>query len=1130
MIFRTLRTWALLLLLTSGVAVLAQDGPGVPSLSESGRALQFEHLSVADGLSHSAVTAILQDRRGFMWFGTQSGLNRYDGYEIRVFKYDPDDSTGLSHNWIVGLLEDSSGAIWVGTFGGGLNRFDPETQTFTAFRHNPDDPTSLSHDLVGPLFQDSENVLWVGTEGGGLNRFDPETETFKRYTHDPRDATSLSDTTDAVRVIFEDRQGRLWIGTWGGGLCLFDRDLETFTRYPLDTRSAPQTVLAIHEDRDGRLWIGTEHAGLNRVDPLAGTVTRVEMAGGEPLDGIPIGGLYEDRRGIFWMGTWGKGICQFDPRARTATCHQHDPFDPRSLSDNGVGGIYEDRSGVLWMSTWNGLNRLDVRTAGVARFRFDPRNPGGLSDSDVQSLYVDRAGTVWTGTWKGGLNRLDRETRQFRHYRYGPGGLSNDNVQAILEDREGAIWIGTWGGGLNRLDPVTESIQHFSHGAGDPGSLYSDSILEIYEDGDGVLWFGTWNGLARRDPDTGLFERIPEEPRVDGGPGHIEVWAINEDRDGVLWVGTRDDGLGRLDRARGTLTFLRHDPDDPKSIGHNTVWDIHEDRSGGLWVATGGGGLNRYDRAEGRFMRYTSRQSMLLDNVIYSIVEDNKGHLWLNTEKGLTRFEPETERFTNYDDRPELHSCGYNGAAFHDKGTIYVDCADGFAAFRPEDIGTNAYPPSVVITDLKLFGRSVEPSEEGALKQPVSEAGEVMFKYRENDLSFSFVALHFANPAHNQYAYRLENYDPDWRQAGTQRTATYTNLDPGEYVFRVRAANSDGVWNEEGTSLRVVIRPPWWQTTPAYLLYAMLTIAALMAVNRAQRERIIRTERSAALIREKELRADAAEAQARALHLENQRQTEELERARRVQLSMLPEAVPRHPRTELAAAMQTATEVGGDYYDFSVTPDGRLNLIIGDATGHGVQAGTMVTAMKSLWNAFSADPDLEKLLTRSSDALRRMNLPNMYMALAVGRWDGRTLELVGAGMPPALVYRHTTGAVELVPLKGMPLAGPMKYPYRRRHVTLAPDDVVVLMSDGFPELFDGDGEMLGYDRAVEVISEAVRDRSPEDIIAALMEETAAWRGGGPPNDDVTFIVLKATSMTTTRIQSGDGAGVVTAAK
>ncbi|MDX1531171.1 MAG: SpoIIE family protein phosphatase, partial [Rhodothermales bacterium] len=359
-----------------------------------------------------------------------------------------------------------------------------------------------------------------------------------------------------------------------------------------------------------------------------------------------------------------------------------------------------------------------------------------------------------------------------------------------------------------------------------------------------------------------------------------------------------------------------------------------------------------------------------------------------------------------------------------------------------------------------------------------------------------------------QYAYMLEGYDDGWRWVGGQRQATYTSLPPGRYTFRVKAANSDGVWNEEGARLALAVLPPWWRTPLAYVGYVLLFALGVFAVDRVQRRRLIRRERERAEREAEHLRIQAAEARAAMLQVENERKSQELEAARRLQLSMLPTEVPEHPAVAVAAHMQTATEVGGDYYDFHVGEDGTLTLAVGDATGHGAQAGTMVTAAKSLFTTYADEPDPAAVLEEASRALKRMRLPKLYMAFALGKLRGGTLELAGTGMPPALVYRAATGRVEEVPLKGVPLGGPGRHAYPRHRIALRPGDTVALMSDGFAELRAASGRFLGYDRAAAVFGETAA-QPPEAVIERFRQEVHAWMDGTPLNDDVTFVVLQA---------------------
>ena len=560
-------------------------------------------------------------------------------------------------------------------------------------------------------------------------------------------------------------------------------------------------------------------------------------------------------------------------------------------------------------------------------------------------------------------------------------------------------------------------------------------------------------------------------------------------------------------------------------MSHDWVYSLHEGRDGTLWVGTGNGlnqlqGDSTADPASTSFTRYTDETTNFDGSAVMSILEDEKGMLWLGLFSGkLARFNPETGHVRLFGSRAGIEVVEFfQGAVRTREGTMYFGGQRGMIAFDPARSQENTQPPGLVLSELWLVNQVIEPGPEAPLQAPLSETTEVVLTYRQNDLSIGFVGLHYADPSGNRYNYRLVNYDEDWRGVTEQRRATYTSLRPGSYTFEVKAANSDGVWTEEPVRLSVVILPPWWRTWWAYLLYGLLVIGGVLAVGRFQRRRLIKQERERAAIEQAELRAEAAElqaqateAQAKALQAENERQTQELDAARDLQLSMLPQTLPEHPTVELAAFMETATEVGGDYYDFNLAEDGTLTLAIGDATGHGMKAGTMVTATKSLFANMADEEDLVQVLEKSTRALKRMGLPKLYMALALGRLRDHTLELAGAGMPPALVYQAATQQVEEISLKGVPLGGPA-FSYRKTCVALSPGDTVMLMSDGFPELFNDSREMLGYDRAVSIFAE-VAHQSPEEIIEHFKASASTWMNGRAQDDDVTFVVMKVKAST-----------------
>ncbi len=1089
--------------------------------------LRFEQLPL-EGFPHPIVRCILQDRKGFMWFGTDDGLVKYDGYSYVVFR--PDMATVPGDDYTVQALhEDAHGMLWIGTARAGLSRLDPSTGQFTHYQYDAQDPNSISSDNVWAIHEDRDGVLWVGTFWGGFNRFDPATGQFTRYQHDPNDPNSLSHRV--VRTIYEDRDGALWIGTENGGLNRFDPATGQFTRYQHDptdpTSLSSNLVQAIYEDRDGVFWIGAGHdtGGLHRFDPETGRFTRYRHDPTDPtsLSANTVTSIQEDRFGNFWVGTNHGGLNRFDRATAQFTRYQHDLDRSRSLSSDDVWTLYEGRDGILWIGTLGmGVNRLNPPPRWFTHWRHDPRDPNSLGIGEVLAIYEAPAASrvLWIGTRGGGLSRLDSSSGQFTQYRFdpAPSNLTPGNVHYIHEDRSGMFWLGLGLRGLGQFDPTTGRFTPHQPDPEDPHGLSIRTALRIHEGRSGMLWIGTPYGrLERLDPSTGQVTYRWRDPEVSPINDNKRIWALLDDASGSLWVGVGGLGLKRLDPSTGQVAVYKHDPANPNSLSSNRVHALYEDTRGRRWIGTRSG-LNLWDPDTGHFRRFTRPEAPLRDN-IQGILEDDDGNLWLSTADGLSVFRamPGEETFLRHYTTINGQRLGtFSPGAYHkgDSGTLYFGGKEGLYAIHPALLHEAPAPP-VFITGVKLFGEPVAVSPDGStsLTRHVSDLDEIVLPHDADIVSFTFAALDYTDPARNQYAYKLDGFHDEWIYQGTRREATFTNLDPGSYVLRVKAANSDGVWNEEGGDLKILkILPPWWRTTWAYMLYGLLFVAGVFAAGRIQRRRLIRKERAKAELREKDLRAEAAEAMAKYLQSENLRQTQELDAARDLQLSMLPAAMPEHPTVELAASMQTATEVGGDYYDFDLSDDGTLTLAIGDATGHGTKAGTMVTAAKSLFMHCAREPDLANVLNESTRTLKRMGLPKLYMALALVRLQGHTLELAGAGMPPALVYRAATRQVETIPLKGMPLGGPGTFPYQKTCVLLSAGDTVMLMSDGFPELFNNEGEMLGYERAVSVFEEAAA-QSPEEIIAHMRETSVAWANGRAQDDDVTFVVMKMKAST-----------------
>jgi len=778
-------------------AIAAADSPAGstrPPRRARDNDIRFERISLEQGLSQSVVLSILQDSRGFMWFGTQDGL----------------DPHSISDNFIQSILEDRMGALWIGTNVGGLNRLDRQTKQFTRYQNDPDDFNTLSGNDVVTIYEDMAGVLWIGTNGGGLNRFDPQTEQFVRYQNDADDPYSLSN--DAVVSIHEDRAGVLWVGTFGGGLCKFDRQTEQFIAYqndPSDARSlSGDSVQTIYEDEAGALWIGTNAAGLNRFDSQSGQSVRFQSNPDDPhsLSDDNVQSVYKDRSGTLWIGTAAGGLDRFDPETQQFIHYQHEPGDPHTLSDNSVQSIYQSEEGVLWVGTFGGgLSKANRLAEQFARYQHDPVDPHSLSFDVIWSIHEDEQGILWIGTNGGGLNRFDRETQQFTRYLNhvdDPNSLSDNVVWSVGEDREGTLWAGT-NSGLDRFDRETEQFTRYP----------TFAVLSILEDQQSELWVGTLGGgLGRFDRDAEQFSYYVNDANDAHSLSDDSVVQVYEDREGVLWIGTFNGGLDRFDRETERFAHYPHDPNDPHSLSSDTVLAVFEDREGVLWIATTGG-LDRLDRAQGAFTHYREAEG-LPNDMAYGVLEDDQGFLWISTNGGLSRLDPQTGTFKNYDVVDGLQSNEFNMSAYHksSSGEMFFGGVNGFNAFYPDAIKDDPHVPPVAITGFQLFNEAVPVGGDSPLQMPIEETEEIVLTYRECFFSFEFAALHYSSPQQNQFAYLMEGLEKDWNYVGTRRFAGYTSVPPGNYTFRVKAANSDGLWNELGTSISIEVIPPFWQT------------------------------------------------------------------------------------------------------------------------------------------------------------------------------------------------------------------------------------------------------------------------------------------------------------------------------
>ncbi len=841
-----------------------------PALGQA-PSISFERITIEDGLSQSTVNCMLQDDSGFMWFGTQDGLNRYDGYDFLVHKLIPGEPTSLSNDWIRTVLRDAAGRMWIGTGGGGLNRWDRSSDAFIRFQHDPASPASLSGNRVQIIQRDRAGNIWIGTASAGLNRFNEARGGFDHFRHDPADPSSLSD--DRIRAIYEDRVGNIWIGTLGG-LNLLDQKTGKFLRLlhePSNPKSLSDNgVLSILEDRTGTLWVGTER-GLNRLERATLSFVRFRHSPFDPssLSHDLVRVLFEDRDGRLWIGT--DGGLNLLQGGEAFVHYRHHPADASSLSSDQVLSIYQDRGGVLWFGTHDaGVNKWNPATWAFAHYRRDPSGPSGLNNNSVYSFAEDQDGAIWIGTLGGGLNRLDRETGAFSYHQNDPkrpNSLSEDRVASLLATRDGLLWVGTTIGGLNRFDPRSGEVVRYRHDASRPESLGNDGVMALFEDREGVLWVGTYGaGLSRMDRRTGTFSHFKSGPAGDSGLTGNRVTSFAEAPDGALWIGTST-GLNRYDRSSGTFIHFRHQAGEAQGLSSDEINVLHVDPQGTLWVGTQDGGISKLERlvadpGKAVFKHYSEREG-LANEVVNGILSESDQALWISTNKGLSRFDLATEKFKSYDTSHGLQSNEFNLRA-HMKsstGELYFGGVNGFNVFSPDRLSSNQTIPPVVLTSFLKFSKPVD------LDSPLQEVREIALDYRDYVFSLEFAALDYTAPHKNRYAYTLEGLDESWIDLGNYRRVTFTNLDPGSYRLRIRGSNNDGLWNEQGLTLPITIIPPPWRSSWAYSLYALALASTLGATLRAwhrkrQRQEVLRLAREDA---EAARRArEAAEAASRA--------------------------------------------------------------------------------------------------------------------------------------------------------------------------------------------------------------------------------------------------------------------------
>ena len=661
------------------------------------RDLRFRRLTTNDGLSQDNVVAIVQDRRGFMWFGTAEGLNRYDGNSFVVPKNDPNDLPSISRGFVGAVFEDDRGYLWVGAYPG-INKFDPATERSTRYLHDPNNSNSFSGDSVASITADRRGHLWFATLDSGLDRFDPATETFTHYRND-----SAGQFVGWIRRVIEDAQGEIWF-VGDRGLFHVNQQTGQVTRFASTMKDL--SAFDVYEDSNGEFWFlaSSPIVGLIRYNRQTKAFAEYPLGTGATL--LNRNTVLAEGRNGFWVPS-SLGLSYFDRRSERFTLFQHDRGDPDSLSDNGVVSIYRDRSGLLWVGTANGVNILDLRQQRFRHYTYRPGRADSLSPGKATAIHEDSDGVLWVGVFPRGLDRVDRRMGRVTHYRPGTGDRSlskGSELTTILRDARGYLWLGGLAAGLDRFDQRNGRFKHYAHDPADPHSLMTDDVICVYEDRGGQLWVGQFGGVSRFDPVTERFTNY-RPGRDDAASLAYSVSAIHRDRSGTLWFGTWGGILSRFDEKTNTFVNYTSKPGDPDRMQGGSIGAIHEDRTGALWLGLGTG-LYRFDPKTEVFTRYTRQHGLPSDDVM-GILEDDAGKLWISSKKGLSRFDSQTKTFRNYDVSDGLLSNDFSRSCYQRgrSGEMFFCGSEGVTAFFPEDLRDNPFVPPVVLTQLQNLQR-----------------------------------------------------------------------------------------------------------------------------------------------------------------------------------------------------------------------------------------------------------------------------------------------------------------------------------------------------------------------------------------------------------------------------------------
>lgn len=1113
-------------------------------LAQKHNPMYFEQVSMEDGLSQVGINSILQDSTGFLWFATLDGLNRYDGYDFKIFKPSSTDTTTISSNRILCLYLDSQGKIWIGTLGGGLNVYNPITETFTRYMYDPNNRNSLSNNDVYSIVEDDDGLLWIATYGGGLNCFDRKTDKFTVYKHSASNPNSIGG--NQVRVVNKDCYGNLWIGlNEGGGLDKYDKSSGKFTH----VNFIAHDIMSIENDRNGDLWIGTYYGGFGVLNPqnYKYTVFENNPTDSSTLSNDIVWTFYEDTvSNIMYVGTRGGGLNMYDVSSKKflgcEKMHQHD----YAISSNNILSILRDKSGILWVgSETAGLNKYNTH-----RKKFSILHPNQdfhsalTSDNVISVLEIsdfspECDGNFLVGTRNAGLLYYDKNFKVLKSFQSSKDDKNSFNmITSIVQDPRGFFWLGTDGNGLFRFSLSKGVLDHYLYIEDAENVLSNSAVTAMCLDNKQRLWIGTYGGgLCKFEYDKNKFTAY-----------HVNatnfmrnaIWCVMQDSQDIIWAGTNGRGIMRVDPETDEVRFYTQDRNNPNSLNSEIVYSLLETGNGTFWVGTGGAGICKFNRREETFTSYTQRSHGLTNDMVLAMQEDKRGNVWISTCYGISKFAPFAEKFTNYNLSDGLQGNSFNErAAFKSSnGFLFFGGSQGLTYFYPDSIINDTYTGKVVITDLKIYNKIVEIGEEiqgeVVLKQSITTTEELELSYKHN-FSIDFSILNNVAPSKVQYKYRLVGFDEDWNYTdASKRTATYTNLAGGDYIFEVTATNNDGVWSDEITQLKITIVPPFWKTTWFYsLLILIIGLGIYVYIKyrehfykeeNAKLERMV-TERTAEIEQQKEklkLQSDLLALNNEELSKSNRLIKDSISYAKRIQDAILPPIVHLQEHFPNAFILFKPRDVvSGDFYWF-MEKEGKMYVAAVDCTGHGVPGAFMsmigATLLQQITYKKLRTPgeilDKLNLGVRSALNQRENTSPDsqedgMDITLCLIDKETHTLQIAAANHVAYLVYDGIIDTIEgdMSAIGGSSaIENPVEF--TNHTITYKPGTRLYMFSDGYQDQFGGEHnkKFLGT-HFKKLLFESCD--LPMDKQAELLDSTFEnWKGSLKQIDDVLVVGIE----------------------